>query len=255
MIRYYGADGQPLAPDDVEAFLNDLAARRIGLDNVTAPDGARWEISTIHTVVDYQAVPGGPPVTRETMVTYAPAAGPDWRCIQRHSGQETAVAVHALALDAANAHVRERREFQRRMSLDPSAGQECVLDLNGVPVPYVYGLDGKPTDLMTGASLFEDIEKRTLRSDTVQTAEGPCQVRTVFFVYDDAAAVCQPDPLGPKLWGTALVIANNVLRPIAEYRSPQAADSGHAQAVARLRGGELPSHLRLLKGARRALCP
>jgi hypothetical protein len=113
----------------------------------------------------------------------------------------------------------------------------------GEETPYVYAMDGTPTDLMTGADLFEDGPARTLARSEVAAPDGrEFVVSTMFLVFDDAAAVCDPDPVGPRLWGTAL-LRNGGVHVIEEYRSAEEAVAGHAGVVTRLRNGDLLSGL------------
>lgn len=117
--------------------------------------------------------------------------------------------------------------------------------IDGEEVPFAYALDVDlnpvPTDVLSAALLMEDLDRRTVSRTEAVTPDGAIYlVETLFLVLDDRAAVCEPDPDGPWLWGTHIRRSHvTVSTPVVEYRNVEDAIAGHLQVVSQIRAGDL----------------
>lgn len=95
-MRYmgnYGRDGRPISRDEGDRLFGDIDARRVGRDDVVAPDGTSYAVSTVFLVVDHchSADPEAPPVLFETGVF-------------RPDGDMDVVARYSTEAEAAEGH-------------------------------------------------------------------------------------------------------------------------------------------------------
>lgn len=122
-----------------------------------------------------------------------------------------------------------------------TATRRPVVVINGREVPYAFDVHGNPlTDLLQAVDLHSDVTARTLAEDRVtHPGLGPVWVRTMALVWDHATAVCEPDPAGPRVWGTAYSMGVGHAVEICTYTSYDLAVAWHPHIVDRARRGIL----------------
>lgn len=246
-----GLDGEPISFFEGAALMEDIDARRVGLHVVHNRHGDGWSASTAHMTINHRfSCPGGPPLAWETRIEHHAANGRGWELTKRYDNRHMAREAHACLVPLLHEFLHDREWFERRWKVRMTAHgvrgntarpDGTVVSLGGVKTPYIYSLDGTPTDLKTGAKLYEDYQRRLVASDDVALPDGAVELVTVFHVFDDDAAVCAPDPEGPFLWSTAAKTAGSYFKQIARYRNAPEAEAGHADLVTRLRDGDLTS--------------